>query len=306
MSGWVVCPFLNRWDWTAQALTDALAQTVQPDVLAIAIGVDDDTRQALEAWAEREPRLHPWCWTPGLPSLSATWNRALEFVWSLGGVDALVINNDVRIRPELYETLRCVRETSMALFVSAVGRREPDIAAMTEALWAKVVDDLVRDDHFGKGGPDFSCFLITEEGHGDYPFDEGFQPAYCEDCDAHRRYLLGGDGEHIFSVNFPYLHYGAGTINAEPAQAERWAAKIARSRAHYVRKWGGTVNEERFTIPFDASTAQDHVTNPELQAGHVGTLPDLTAGLDMVLSDEQVKQFAPMLAKVQEMTKLLD
>jgi hypothetical protein len=64
--------------------------------------------------------------------------------------------------------------------------------------------------------------------------------------------MLGGDGSRIFSVNLPYLHYASGTINSEPEKALAWAKRIEQSRAHYVRKWGGDVNHERFTIPFDA------------------------------------------------------
>lgn len=278
MTGWGICPFLNRWDWTQQALEDALNQTIHPHVLAIAIGVDDDTRHALERWCERELRLHAWYWEPGLPSLSATWNTALNFVWDVTHgdpvtTDALVINNDVRLRPEVYERLRFYVSQG-AWFVSAVGRREHDIAAISEETWQRVLHDLT-DPYPPIGGPDFSCYLITQQAHAKYPFDEGFSPAYCEDCDAHRRYLLGGDGDKIFSVNFPYLHYGAGTLNADPEKAAVWAKRIANSRAHYERKWGGPVNQERFTIPFMVESTQDGVTTPELQSHYVGRLPDV-------------------------------
>jgi hypothetical protein len=260
---WILCPFLNRWDLTEPAIGDFLAQTGLPEppqVLAIDTGSSNEVRDAVDAWAEREPRLHVWHWRPGLPSLSATWNAGLEFVWGQGGEAALVVNNDVRLSPSTYNYLRYKQDLTNALFVSAVGVREPQfLEAFAER--GTFTDDGTR------GGPDFSCFLISRAGHHRYPFDEGFIPAYCEDNDCHRRYLLGGDGARIFSVNLPYLHYGAGTINADqdPQALARWAARIDQARAHYRRKWGGDVNAERWTIAFDATTDQDGVTNPELQ-----------------------------------------
>jgi hypothetical protein len=129
--------------------------------------------------------------------------------------------------------------------------------------------DYAKREVVSKGGPDFSCFLISKEGHEKYPFDEAFSPAYCEDLDMHRRYILGGDGDKIFSVNLPYWHvdHGSGTLKAVSAERR---AKIegqinAGSRAYYQRKWGGPVNAERYTIPFEEQSAQDGVTTPELQ-----------------------------------------
>lgn len=263
MPYWIVMPFVNRWDYTEQALRDCLAQQGLPElpqILVIAQGVDRDTRTALEQWTEREPRLHAWFHHPSLPSLSATWNLGLRFVWGQGGEVALVPNNDTRLHRSTYSTLLAAQRALDALFVTAVGRREHDMD--WDAYFAK---DLDMPELGQIGGPDFSCFLITKECHQLVQFDEGHIPAFCEDNSYHRELMLRGDGHRIFSVNLPYLHYGSGTVNADPQQRAAWAAKIAVSRAHYVRKWGGDVNAERFTIPFDEATAQDGVTNPELQ-----------------------------------------
>lgn len=266
MTPWIVMPFINCWDMTEQAIQDGLAQTglpAPPQVLAIDNGSLTPTRDAIDAWAEREPRLHVWHHRPPLTSLSATWNRALDFVWGQGEKIALVVNNDVRLNPWTYHALHQAMGVTEALFVSAVGRREADMD------WDTYLTTLI--DHTGldsRGGPDFSCFLITRACHDGFPFDEGFIPAYCEDLDYHRRVMLGGYGDKIFSVNVPYLHYASGTINQEtdPAKLARWATRIEQSRAHYRRKWGGDVNQERWTIPFDADTDQEGVTTPELQA----------------------------------------
>lgn len=262
---WIIIPALNAWHFTEQAIADCLAQTglpAPPQILIIDTGSRLEVRRELEAWTEREPRLHAWFHRPGLPSLSATWNLGLRFVWQQGGEVALVVNNDVRLAPHTLRTLQLAQETADAFFVSAVGRREVDME--WEPYLAGTKDWMVS--FLDRGGPDYSCYLISKEGHEKYPFDEGFIPAYCEDCDNHRRYMLGGDAHRIFSVNLPYLHYGSGTVNDDPSRLAEWAWRIEQSRAYYVRKWGGPVNAERFVVPFEESSAVDHATNPELQA----------------------------------------
>ncbi len=270
---WIIVPFINCWEMTEQAIQDFLAQTglpSPPQVLAIDNGSTNAVREAIDAWAEREPRLSVWHHRPSLPSLSATWNRALNFVWGQGGNVALVSNNDTRLHPQTYSLLYQVSRVSMdaycdecddyPLFVSAVGRREADMD------WSKYFAEPCVWT-MDRGGPDFSCFLIRQTCHLNFPFDEGFIPAYCEDLDYHRRLMLDGQSERIFSVNLPYLHYASATVNQEqdPAKLLQWAQRIEQSRAHYRKKWGGDVNQERYTIPFDAETAQDGVTTPELQ-----------------------------------------
>jgi len=267
---WVVMPYLGCWDLTQQAITDCLAQTglpSPPQILAIDTGSPLAIRAEMEAWMEREPRLHGWFHRPGLPSLSATWNLGLRFVWQMGGEVALVINNDTRCHHQTYATLLAYQRDERALFVSAVGRREGDMN-WDEFFQAPtpIPDHPDGGRLTSRGGPDFSCFLITRECHQSLAFDENHVPAYLEDCTYHRELMLRGDGQRIFSVNLPFLHYGSATVNADPSKRAHWAKRIEQSRAYYRARWGGNVNEERYTIPFEAQSDQDGVTNPELQA----------------------------------------
>lgn len=264
---WCVMPVVNRLDLTQAAVRSLLDQSVPTQVLLILQGVDDDMRAALENWAAHEPRLHLWAHQPPLPSLAASWNAGLRFVWSQGGEVALVANNDIVCHPLMIANLESILRSHNALFVSAVGVRPEQFTAFAKLTQPHDVAEVVWDvpgECLTRGGPDFSCFLLHISGHEKYPFDEGFTPAYCEDLDAHRRYILGGDGDRIFSVNLPFAHHASATLNADPSKAEEWGRKIAVSRARYARKWGGPVNGERFTIPFDAETDQDGVTTPEL------------------------------------------
>lgn len=269
MANWIVMPVVNGLEMTRQAICDCLDQTgVDPHVLVVLQGADREIRETLEGWAEREPRLLVWSHDPPLPSLSATWNRALRFVWEAGGEEALVVNNDVRLHPETLWHLSDICRRHTALFVSAVGVREAQFNAFL-ALRGREVGEAVWDvpgECLTRGGPDFSCFLISQGCHWKYPFDEGFVPAYKEDCCYHREMMLGGDGARIFSVNLPYLHYASQTVQQmSPEERSAWAKRSGTSRAHYIRCWGGDVNEERFTRKGDPTSAREGVTNPDLQ-----------------------------------------
>jgi GT2 family glycosyltransferase len=260
MTDWIIVPVLNCLDYTRATLEDCLAQDgVDPRVLVVNQGSNDETRAALEDLAMADARALVWTHDPPFPSLAATWNRALAFVWAVGGQAALVVNNDVRLHPRTYHVLRWVAGEADALLVSGVGVSEADYHP-----------DDYRISTDERGGPDFSCFLMTRAGHEQYPFDEAYVPAYCEDVDLHRRMLLGGDGRRIFGVNVPFLHYRSRTLNAMSGEQQAaWARRAKQARAHYVRKWGGEVNQETFFSPFNEPTAQVWTcgpTTPELQA----------------------------------------
>ena len=217
----------------------------------------------------------PWRHNPPLPSLAATWNTALWFVWNSGGEAAMVCNNDIRVKPWIFDTLLRYRSHNASLFISAVGVTPDQYIASTPP-------QLLSKD---KGGPDFSCYLITKEGHEKYPFDPNFIPAYCEDVDVHRRYMLGGDGGRIFSVNLPYLHKdgGSGTLKSfSPSRREQFNKAVEQgSRRHYRAKWGGGANEETYLAPFgdvrNIAPGQSYpfceegcITTPQLQAHGCG------------------------------------
>jgi hypothetical protein len=265
---WIICPVLNNLAMTMDAIGDFLDQSVPTRVLIINQGSDQETREALERQAELAPdRLFIWSHMPSLPSLGATWNRALDFVWETGGDKALVVNNDVRLHPYTVEGLMGVlnlRREQPYLFVSAVAVTKEQFAA--QALESPAPQDPPHPDSpmywydyakrevTSKGGPDFSCFMISRAGHQKYRFDESFIPAYCEDLDMHRRYMLGGDGDKIFSVNLPYLHFASGTLkDMTPDQRMKKERAIDGSRQYYRKKWGGEVNQETFYFPFGES-----------------------------------------------------
>ena len=274
---WCVMPILANREYTITAIADLLVQSVRTRLLLINQGVDDPFRDELERISEAYgERVLLWSHQPPLPSLAATWNRALDFVWATGGTEALVVNNDVRLRVDTVEWLQRIFHWEQALFVSAVGVTPEQFDPAAELIFPEDLD--ADPPALQKGGPDFSCFLISRECHylacAAYRFDEHFTPAFCEDLDYHRRLLLAGEGARIFSVNLPYLHYGSSTRKTldAPARMKLDRAIEQGSRSYYAKKWGGPVNQETFLQPFGggfsepAKVTDGTATTPYLQA----------------------------------------
>lgn len=246
-ASWIVLVFMDTVEMMKLAVQDCAAQEglpAPPRVLAISQGSSQETRREAETCFGRIGKaVLPWWFEPALPSLSAAWNRGLDFCWALGAEEVLVTQADVRLHRSTYEALRQARLMTGALMATAVGRRagEVDLAAELEKV------SLGR-----RGGPDYSCYLISRECHEKYRFDEAYTPAYLEDIDHHRRIMLGGGGDRVFSVDVPYIHHAAQTLKQmSPEQNAAVQAAIgAGSRAYHARKWGGGANEELFMRPF--------------------------------------------------------
>lgn len=271
---WVVLPFIDCWDYTWKAVEDALDQSVCTRVLLIDQGSGRDANDEARRLADKaKGDVLLWSYNPALPSLSRVWNTALDFVWAVGGTEALVVNNDVRLHKQTVAILRQAQQERDAWFVSAVGVKESQwiTTGLPVAYTLAQIDDLIQE---GIGGPDFSCFLLAKEGHQRYRFDEEFRPAYHEDLDLHRRYMLGGHGDKIFGVNLPFLHYASRTVNRSPEARAAFHQKFQACRGYYVRKWGPP-NAETLWVPF-SSDARALSDMPDEYTG-TPTTPDLQA-----------------------------
>ena len=257
---WILMPHVNRPDLTQQAVQDALHQSVPTRVLLVGNGATPEAQEVGFQLAIRSSRVQLWHYIPSLP-LAAVWNRMLQCAWDAGATEALVVNNDIRMPFQLVEALLEAQRQTDALVVTPVN--------VGEATYPRILPLLPLEPSTlaSRGGPDFSCFLITKACHEAAPFDEKFDPAFAEDLDYHRRLLLSGYGNRIFSLPIPYLHYGSQTLKTLEGEArERLETAIStKSRAHYRAKWGGDVNQETYTSPFQPESAQVGVTTPELQ-----------------------------------------
>ena len=260
MKGLIIIPVIDNLAMTLDTIDDSLQQLGgAAEVLVINQGSTRETRAALEAKAATRPRLTVITHDPPLPALAATWNAALDYAWATGHDDALVVNNDIRMAPSVYEDLRRGVGQFGLYFASPVNVRDQ----VDPEVWhARNPWDLLIVDGGSLGGPDFSCFLLTRAGHQAYRFDERFQPAYFEDNDYHRRLWLGGDGAKIAGLPIPYLHLGGQTVKGQSEEARvRWARKFEQVQARYVAKWGGLPHQERRITP-DSTEDFDGVGTP--------------------------------------------
>lgn len=251
----VIIPYIDCWNLTQRAVQSVIQPGVSP-ILLIDNGSTEDTRHSFRQWYQTLPEstrkiIFPWRHAPQFPSLAQTWNHALDFMWEIGESQALVLNNDAEIA-----TLWMVPCLAMAMTMDPSTVRGPLPWVVTgvgvnQADWDKV-DKMNPPSDWSKsrGGPDFSCFLISKACHQLYRFDPNFIPAYHEDNDYHRRLVLDGYGDKIYSLNLPFLHHGSATINRTPEVHEAWGPQFESSRAYYVRKWGGLPGEETYSAPF--------------------------------------------------------
>lgn len=286
VTNWAVVPTIGLAEMTIEACGDLLAQTLPTRVLIISNGSADPEHAKLEEFAaQNHPRVLLWNHNPALPTLDATWNRALEAVWATGADHCLVPNNDVRLHPATYACL--LEELDKGnLFVSAVNAGDLFDGALPEVEYRANIGE-------NHGGPDFSCFLISKEGHQKYPFDPSL--TWAGDLDLHRRYMIGGDGDKIYSINARYLHLASQTIKrADPETQERLMRIADQHRQYYALKWGGAVNEEGWLYPWNetATPPGSCTTTPALQKhGCTGIHPPEPGSIRariQIISDEVI------------------
>lgn len=251
-SSWILMPVIDCLDLTLQAVEDCLAQDgleAPPRVLIVDNGSTRDTRRALEALQlHLQNRVLVWFHNPPLGpppfgTVNASWNAGLDFCWGQGASEVLVVNNDVRLHKDTYWLLKDVMDATGALFVSAVG--------VTEEQFDPAIEHVFETGPAGRGGPDFSCFLISRDCHESFPFDPQFH--YFGDNDYHRRLKLLGMGDGIFSVNLPYLHFGSRTIRRSPEAEAAYHQVFEAQRERYLAKWGGLPEAETFETPYNAA-----------------------------------------------------
>lgn len=234
---WIILPHIDCWELTLPAIEDCLAQTIGDVRLLL---IDNGSR---ERRVFSDPRILQWHHDPPLPSLSATWNAALRCVWEAGGTHAWVVNNDARFPPDTYSTLLDALRRTGAWFVGACNVGEAEYRKTVGGAWVPVDFDL-------RGGPDFSCYVISQACHRWFQFDERFIPAYHEDNDYHRRLQLAGFGDKIFGLAIPYWHLGSATIHRDPEALAWFRPQFAACQDYYREKWGGLPGYETYPIPF--------------------------------------------------------
>lgn len=242
---YTVMPIYNQLALTRDAIDSCLEQDIgDVRVLCVLDKATDGVGQYLRS-------LHPRVQTIAMPGcgVSKAWNVALTHVFENGGQDALVINSDVKLRPD---TFRLLREDGGG-FVTCVG-------TSSGAKFPGGKPSGSRRPH-----PDYSCFLIRAETWRVVgAFDEKLR-IYTGDGDMHLR--LHKAGIEAYCLDLPFWHYASGTLKqTDEADRER-ILKIAQTdREAFRAKWGFEMGSSEYYAQFSplspASASSDAHPSP--------------------------------------------
>jgi len=229
---WIVILTQNNLALTRNAIATLRDQDIG-DVRILA--VDNDSSDGTQLWLGAQSDIVTIMNCPA-QSVAGAWNQALRWIFSRGEDYALVVNNDVELRPDTYRHLAA----DGGLFVTCVGNRDPkcigpdsipDDPAYPQ-LWTP------PDPSRKRPHPDFSCYLIRRDAWERVgTFDEKFLVAFCEDWDYHVR--LHNDGITAECLDLPFYHAGSATVKmATPEEQLRIHRQAEANRKYFEHKWG--------------------------------------------------------------------
>jgi len=221
---WIVMLTLNCRALTELALAPVWAQDIPVRLIIIDASSDDGTAEWIRAGWQSEGKPYATLITlPRTAGVSKAWNVALNHIFIYCKAEhALVINNDVQLRPDTYR--RLLEDGSP--FVTAVG------SSTAGTQYPGGEPTMARRPH-----PDFSCFLIRREcWDRTGQFDEHMK-IYVSDLDYHIRM------HHVFinacCIDLPFLHYASGTLKqSEEPERERILKQAEQDRMTFTNKWG--------------------------------------------------------------------
>jgi len=220
-------PVLNRIDLLAECLRRI---DVPAQILIVNNNTVDAAFQTRLAELQQQFgfRLHN---APRNLGVAASWNLILQEAHTAGFPAGVITANDFHVEPG-----------TLAAFVS-------------------VVRTMPADLYLGDGFNLFCVPWATTERVG--RFDENYFPAYFEDNDYIYRCRLAGVKVLHFDqqpkqengVKLPglaYTHVGSQTVRSDEEYGKRneWTFPTW-NRTHYVMKWGGLPDEEKFRTPYN-------------------------------------------------------
>ena len=208
---------------TKNAVRSALAQDVPVDLLI----VDNQSTDGTIEWLRSKAGIST-IFMPKQMSLAACWNSALKILWKLGHDRALVINNDVVLRPD---TVRLLNEHG-GDFVTCVS---VDSLDRIGTPGDRLIDDLRKAGRFH---PDFSAFFIRKSVTDRVGwFNEECFPGYVEDSFFH--VAMHHAGVKAVCIDLPFYHVGASTLKmALAGEALRIRRGADANRERFRQKYG--------------------------------------------------------------------
>lgn len=229
----VLIPIINGRELTRNCINSVLAQDVPCEAFVLDNGATDGSGEMLRAWAD--DRIHYIA--ARKPSVAASWNFGLKWLFAQGHAAVLVLNNDTELRPD---TVRWLMADG-GPFVTAVG------AVEKEKIEPPYIppDPSKKRDH-----PDHSCFLIRKscyEAIGG--FDEEYEGGYVEDAEWHLSMYRAGIP--AVCLELPFWHLGAGTIkNSDPEMMREIQLRADHNRSRFKERHGAEVGSPEYYALF--------------------------------------------------------
>jgi len=222
MSVPVILVARNSLALTKLAVRSVLAQDAPVDLFVVDNASSDGTGPWLRS------KNFTFMFTDIQWSLARCWNTALRMLWSMGHQEAMLVNNDVVLRPDAVRLLTSIAVISGAGMVTGIGVDKEDLAPRTNPGLMETLRPF----------PDFSCLLIQKWVTDKVGwFDEELYPAFYEDNDYHVRMYRAN--VKAIACDVPFLHYSSGTLkNASPAEASMIQRGAERNRERFRAKYG--------------------------------------------------------------------
>lgn len=214
---------------TQRAIESAAAQDIRDGVTVLAL--DNGSRDGTSFTLRTLPcvvRTYPV-----QQSLNKVWNDALSWAFDQEQLDrVLVINNDVKLRPDTYRLL--ARDSGS--FVTGV--------SVSEEEQTRHVHPSSRSPH-----PCFSCFLMRKDVWQKVGrFDERYW-AFASDGDYHLR--MDRAGIDAYAIDVPFLHLGSGTMKAlRNEERDELQRRADADRALFHQQYGFEIGSEAYYKAF--------------------------------------------------------
>lgn len=234
----IIVPLRDAIQYTKRAHPTFISQDIPVSILYINNASTDGTVE----WLHSVDciRIH----NQPAKSVAASWNQGLKWWFKQGAEYALVVNNDVELRPDTY---RLLLEDGGG-FVTAVGNNDFEC----------VKPPYNPPEKPKRPHPDHSCFLIRKWVWNQVgPFDESYKGAYVEDAEFHLK--LHKAGVEAYCIDLPFYHIGAGTLRMV---REREAKEIMRqadeNRSLFKKRHGVAVGTPEYYALFGNEDPSKH------------------------------------------------
>lgn len=223
----------NGLAMTRDAVESVLAQDVPTKLLVLDDGSLDGTLPYLHSLDSNRVQVIA-CKHRGV---SALWNLGLSYLFSQGAEHVLVVNNDIKLRPD-----------ALRLLIADGGQFVTCVGTSSGALWPGGEPSGMKRPH-----PDFSCFLIRQECWRKVgKFDEDMR-IYCSDGSYHLR--MHKAGINAYCLDIPFWHYASGTLKEASAEDVLRISEQARmDREAFARKWGTEMGSDDYYKMFKEVT----------------------------------------------------